>query len=121
MHAPEYYLLGLVQEYAVRLSVARGEDDLAVVTAIWQAPGPLALQLVLNLTAQAAITFCMTLLAARVCWCMAGMMLIWDNMKDMTSSLRARLSWKAAHSVFCLAFVSALCMMRSAPRADAHL
>jgi hypothetical protein len=72
MHVTEYYLLGLVQEYAVRLSVARGEDDLAVVTAIWQAPGPLALQLVLHLTAKAAITFRMTLPAASVCWCSCG-------------------------------------------------
>ena len=96
MHVSECYLLGLVQEHAVRLSVARGEDDLTVVTAIWQAPGPLALQLVLNLTAQAAITFCKTFPAASVCWCMAGTMLIWDNRQDMTSTLKGKIVMKSS-------------------------
>ena len=45
------YLLGLVQQNAVRLSMAGGEDDLAVLRAIRQAPGALALQLMLHLTA----------------------------------------------------------------------
>ena len=58
---PDYHLLGLAQEHAVGVRVARREDDLAVLTAIWQTPGPLALDLMLNLTAQAATPICLTL------------------------------------------------------------
>ena len=56
MQAPEHHLLGLVEEYAMRLRVARSKNDFQVLTAIWQTPGPLALQLMLYLTAQSAIT-----------------------------------------------------------------
>ena len=63
MQGPESYLLGLVQEHTVGLRVARGEDNLAVLTAIWQAPGPLALKLTLHLTAPAAVTVSFTLSA----------------------------------------------------------
>ena len=61
MQAPERYLLGLVEENAMRLRVARSEDDLQVLTAIRQTPGPLALQLMLYLTAQSAIAMYPTL------------------------------------------------------------
>ena len=53
---PRHHLLGLVEEYAMCLRVARSEDNIQVLTAVWQTPGPLALQLMLYLTAQSAIT-----------------------------------------------------------------
>ena len=46
------------------LCMARGEDDLAILAAIWQPPGTLALDLMLNLTAPAAIALSLGISAA---------------------------------------------------------
>ena len=45
------HLLGSVKEHTVGFSVAGCVYDLTVITAIWQAPGALAFQLVLYLAA----------------------------------------------------------------------
>ena len=84
MQAPKHHLLALVEKYAMRLRVARSEDDLQVLRAIWQTPGPLALQLMLYLTAQATITMYAALFTASSLWAMAGLMLIWNIRQGMT-------------------------------------